>query len=43
MELEKERSKFLELAIKNLEAKLRTTELKFQEIDGLKSENRSLE
>ncbi len=43
MELEKERAKFLEMAVKSLETKLRSSELKSQEMDSLKAENMALE
>lgn len=43
LELEKERAKFLEMAVKSLETKLRSSELKSQEMDSLKAENMALE
>ena len=43
LQLEKERSKSFELAIKGLEAKLKSAESKFNEVEELKAEKRTLE
>ena len=43
LELEKQRNKIMELAVKSLESKLKIYESKQFQIDSLKSQNRSLE
>lgn len=43
MEMEREKAKLYEMAVRSLEVKLRASEMKAEEIDVLRAENRSLE